>query len=49
MALRVSRVLGHSPESWLAMQDMRDLWCAGKTMDLEGVESLRFAEPNSEM
>lgn len=31
------------------MQDMHDLWCARKTMDLEGVERLRFAEPNSEM
>lgn len=49
MALRLSKVLGRSPESWLAMQDMHDLWCARKTVNLEGVERLRFDEPNNEM
>ncbi|WP_212636733.1 HigA family addiction module antitoxin [Halomonas sp. BC2] len=28
MSLRLSKVLGRSPESWLAMQDMHDLWMA---------------------
>ena len=28
MALRLSRVLGRSTESWLAMQDSYDLWQA---------------------
>lgn len=49
MALRLSCVLGRSPESWLALQAMHDLWCARKTVNLEGVESLRFDEPNTEM
>jgi antitoxin HigA-1 len=28
MELRLSRVLGRSPESWLALQDRHDLWQA---------------------
>ena len=28
MALRLSKALGRSPESWLAMQDNHDLWQA---------------------
>ena len=28
MAIRLSRVLGGSPESWLQMQTNYDLWCA---------------------
>jgi len=28
MALRLSRVLGRTAESWLAMQDVHDLWVA---------------------
>ncbi|WP_434576590.1 HigA family addiction module antidote protein [Pseudomonas sp. Z3-6] len=28
MALRLSVALGRSPESWLAMQDVYDLWVA---------------------
>ena len=27
MALRLSKSLGRSPESWLAMQDNYDRWC----------------------
>ena len=30
MALRLSKSLGRSPESWLAMQDQYDLWHARK-------------------
>ncbi|MFV8834335.1 HigA family addiction module antitoxin [Aquisalimonas sp. APHAB1-3] len=47
MALRLSKTLGRSPESWLAMQDHYDLWCARRSVDLEGVESLQFDEPNN--
>ena len=31
MALRLSKSLGRSPESWLAMQDAYDLWQAKRT------------------
>jgi addiction module HigA family antidote len=48
MALRLSKVLGRSPESWLAMQDMHDLWCARKTLNLDGVERLHFDEAEDE-
>jgi len=34
MALRLSRALGRSPESWLAMQDSYDLWQARKQVKL---------------
>ena len=37
MALRLSKGLGRSPESWLAMQDAYDLWHARKAVDLSGV------------
>ena len=40
MALRLSKTLGRSPESWLAMQDQYDLWHAKKTVDLRGVKKL---------
>lgn len=44
MALRLSRVLGRSPESWLAMQDQYDLWHARKHLDLKGVRKLDFQQ-----
>ncbi len=47
MALRLSRVLGRSPESWLAMQDQHDLWYARQKVNLDGVEALRFEEPDN--
>jgi plasmid maintenance system antidote protein VapI len=34
MALRLSRCLGRSAESWLAMQDAYDLWHARQQLDL---------------
>lgn len=40
MALRLSKALGRSPESWLAMQDAYDLWTARKTVKLSGVHPL---------
>jgi addiction module HigA family antidote len=40
MALRLSKCLGRSPESWLAMQHGYDLWLAKRSTDLSDVESL---------
>jgi plasmid maintenance system antidote protein VapI len=42
MALRLSKTLGRSPESWLAMQDAHDLWMARKTVELSSVQRLNF-------
>jgi antitoxin HigA-1 len=43
MALRLSKSLGRSPESWLAMQDAHDLWQARKQVDLRRVTRLKLA------
>lgn len=40
MALRLSKALGRSPESWLSMQDMHDLWVARKHVNLARVGKL---------
>jgi len=40
MALRLSKCLGRSPESWLLMQDSYDLWQAKQNVDLAGIEPL---------
>ena len=40
MALRLSKAIGRSPESWLAMQDSHDLWLAKNTVDLQRVQKL---------
>ena len=37
MALKLSKVIGRSPESWLAMQDNHDLWEARQK-----IQSRRF-------
>jgi len=42
MALRLSKVLGRSPESWLAMQGNYDLWQARKSANLSQVRKLQF-------
>jgi plasmid maintenance system antidote protein VapI len=42
MALRLSKALGRSPESWLPMQDSHDLWQARQTVDLDAVERIDF-------
>jgi addiction module HigA family antidote len=39
MALRLSKALGRSAESWLAMQDAHDLWEARRSLDLGRVQS----------
>lgn len=43
MALRLSKAIGRSPESWLAMQDAHDLWVARQHVDLQSVSKLRLA------
>ncbi len=40
MALRLSKSLGRTPESWLAMQDNYDLWQARKRLQLSSVHKL---------
>jgi len=42
MALRLSKALGRSAESWLAMQHNYDLWQAKKTADLSDVQKVQF-------
>lgn len=42
MALKLSKVLGRSPESWLAMQRNFDLWEAKLKIDLSSYESIGF-------
>jgi len=42
MALRLSKALGRSAESWLAMQDNYNLWQARQTVNLDGVEKIQF-------
>lgn len=41
MALRLSKSIGRSPESWLAMQDAHDLWMARRRVDLKRVGKLK--------
>ena len=42
MALRLSKALGRSPESWLAMQHNYDLYQAKKIADLSAVQKIEF-------
>ncbi|MBF0471560.1 MAG: HigA family addiction module antidote protein [Gammaproteobacteria bacterium] len=42
MALRLSKAVGRSPESWLAMQDNYDLWQAKQNINLGNVHSVSF-------
>ncbi len=42
MALRLSKTLGRSPESWLAMQSNYDLWQAKRILKLSKVGKVRF-------
>jgi antitoxin HigA-1 len=41
MALRLSKCLGRSPESWLTMQHGYDLWQARRNVDLGAVRQLK--------
>ena len=40
MALRLSKSLGRTPESWLAMQNSYDLWQAKIKIKLNAVEEI---------
>lgn len=42
MALRLSKALGRSPESWLAMQYNHDLWQARQHVNLSNVGKVRL-------
>jgi antitoxin HigA-1 len=42
MALRLSKALGRSPESWLAMQCNYDLWHAKKHAKLRDVRKVKL-------
>lgn len=42
MALRLSKALGRSPESWLAMQYNHDLWQARRHVKLGNVGKVRL-------
>lgn len=43
MALRLSKTLGRSAESWLAMQSNYDLWHAKQKFNLDEVEKLAIS------
>ncbi|MBL1292895.1 MAG: HigA family addiction module antidote protein [Thiotrichales bacterium] len=43
MALRLSKALGRSPESWLFMQDAYDLWQAKKRVKLGSVHKVNLS------
>jgi len=43
MALRLSKTLGRSAESWLAMQSNYDLWQARQKFNLADIEPLELA------
>ena len=42
MALRLSKALGRTPESWLIMQDNYDLWQARKHLELDKVSKVKL-------
>ena len=42
MALRLSKVLGRTPQSWLAMQDNYEIWQAQKRINLSKLQPLKF-------
>lgn len=43
MALKLSKTLGRSPESWLIMHDNYNLWQARQRVNLDEVEKLATA------
>lgn len=42
VALRLSKALGRTPESWLAMQDAHDLWQARKQVNLRRAKPVKW-------
>jgi addiction module HigA family antidote len=45
MALCLSKALGRSPESWLAMQDNYKLWRARKQAEQDDIEKIPLDAP----
>ncbi len=45
MALRLAKVVGRTPESWLAMQDNYDLWQLRQRLDLSNIDKVAFTVP----
>jgi len=43
MALRLSKSIGRTDESWLVLQDNHDLWVARQHVDLKRVGKLKLA------
>lgn len=43
MALRLSRVFGRNPESWLKLQIQYDLWIAGQRINLKPLKKIAAA------
>lgn len=43
MALRLSKALGRTPESWLALQSNYNLWQAKQHVNLDNVQPIDFA------
>ncbi len=43
MALRLSKALGRTAESWFTMQDHYDLWHAKKKINLKTVKKLKLS------
>ena len=43
MAIRLSKALGRSPESWLAMQSNYDLWHAKRTFKTGTISKLKLS------
>lgn len=43
MALKLSKVIGRSPESWTMMQDNYDLHVANQRINLDGLTAISFA------
>jgi len=42
MAVRLSAVLGRSPESWLRLQESYDLWHASQRVNTENLDRIDF-------
>ena len=42
MALRLTKALGRSPESWLLLQDNYSLWQARQSINLDAVQKVHF-------
>ena len=43
MALRLSKTLGRTPESWLAIQNKYSLWILAQSVNLDAVEKLEIS------